>query len=205
MATAVHAIWGSELSPFSLKLRALCDYAGLAYRWLPDDGGRLENLRANWRVERAKRTRTVLRFPRMTPLGEYPLVPFLISPDGTVRYDSSALAHWLDATGTLAPGGPLFPEDPATSWVAQLIDEAFDEFGLYLVHHQRWVTSARRNDAGKRLADEFRRVLPPLAGRSFARRFAARQVRRLPYLFSVAPDGFRLPGLPADVQPFPGT
>src|SRR5262249_39766669 len=158
-------------------------------------GGRLENLRANWRVERAKRTGTATRFPRMTALDEYPLVPFLIDPDGAVRYDSSALARWLDATHPHAAGGPLFPHHPALAWVAQLIDEAFDEFGLYLVHHQRWVASARRNDAGKRLAHEFRRVLPPLTGARFARGFAARQVRRLPYLFSVAPDGFLIPGL----------
>jgi hypothetical protein len=38
-------------------------------------------------------------------------------------------------------------------------------------------------------------------GTSFARRFARRQVRRLPYLFSVAPSGFSIPGLPRDLIP----
>ena len=38
-----HAIWGSELSPFALKLRALCEFAGIEYAWLPSDGSRLRN------------------------------------------------------------------------------------------------------------------------------------------------------------------
>jgi hypothetical protein len=94
----------------------------------------------------------------------------------------------------------LFPREPALGFVAQVLDEAFDEFGLYMVHHHRWVTSAATNDAGLRLARQMRRVLPPGTGRLLAQRFSARQVRRLPYLFSVAPAGYA-PALPADRVP----
>ena len=76
----------------------------------------------------------------------YPLVPFLLPARGGVLYDSSALARWLDDVHP-APGGPLVPYDPTLRFVASLIDEAFDEVGLYLVHHNRWVHSARSNDA----------------------------------------------------------
>jgi glutathione S-transferase len=146
-------LWGSELSPFTLKLRALCDAAGIPYRMLPEEGGRLENLRAATHIELAKRRRTVVRYPATSPLDEYPLVPFAIS-GGRVYYDSSALARWLDH---LYPpeSGPLVPGDPALAFATQLIDEAFDEFGLYMVHHARWVISATTNDAGRRLAREF--------------------------------------------------
>jgi glutathione S-transferase len=133
---AVHAIWGSELSPFALKLRALLDYAGIPYRWLPAEGGRLENLRALRRVARAKRSRTAIRYPAMSELDEYPLVPFLIEEGGDVYYDSSALARWIDDRYPPA-SGPLFPEEPAQAFLARLIDEAFDEFGLYMVHQRR--------------------------------------------------------------------
>jgi glutathione S-transferase len=194
-----HAIWGSELSPYSLKLRALCDAAGLAYRWLPAEGGRWEVTRAALRLEWAKRRRRVRRYPAMTALDEYPLVPYLFTEAG-IFYDSSSLARWLD-DGHRPAAGPLVPEDPALAFVAQVLDEAFDEFGLYLVHHQRWVVSARRNDAGERVAAEFALLLPPGLGPRFAERFARRQVRRLPYLFSVAAPGLTLDGVTRERTP----
>ena len=202
------AIWGSELSPFALKLRACCDWAGLPYAWLPAEGGRLRNYRALRLIARAKRTRMVERYPRLDALDEYPLVPLLIEDDRRVLYDSSALADWIDDHHR-SPHGRLIPEDAALAFVARLIDEAFDEFGLYMVHHNRWVMSATTNDAGRRLAREMAHVLLPGTGWILARRFAERQVRRLPYLFSVAPPGFSV-GLRAALTPpspagFPAT
>lgn len=196
------ALWGSELSPYALKLRACLDVAGVPYAWLPADGGRLQNLRVNARVEWAKRTRAVARYPGLDPLDEYPLVPFLLEDDRRVYYDSSALARWIDARYP-GPDGPLVPADPALAFAAQLVDEAFDELGLYLVHHNRWVVSARTNDAGARLARELRRVFPPGLGRIVDRTFSERQVRRLPYLFSVAPHGFSVGLRPALTPPAP--
>jgi glutathione S-transferase len=144
----------------------------------------------------------VLRYPGLDVLDEYPLVPFLLEDDRRVHYDSSALARWIDARHP-GPDGRLVPADPALAFAVQLIDETFDEIGLYLVHHNRWVMSARTNDAGARLAREFRRVLPPGAGGIMARRFSERQVRRLPYLFSVAPHGFSVGLRPALTPPSP--
>ena len=43
-------------------------------------------------IERGKRRRTIERYPRLDPLDEYPLVPFLIDDDRRVLYDSTALA-----------------------------------------------------------------------------------------------------------------
>ncbi len=205
---APYIVWGSELSPYTLKLGALLEYAGLPYRSLPAQGRRMENYRAVRRINRAKRDGNVVRHPKMTELDEYPLVPFLIERNGRVHYDSSALARWIDAYHK-PHTGPLFPENDAQCFVAQLIDEAFDEFGLYMVHHNRWVVSAATNDAGERLAGEMKRVLLPGMGSGFARRFARRQVRRLPYLFSVAPDDFSAPVAPSLTPPsrsgFPDT
>ena len=82
------AIWGSELSPFTLKLRALCDAAGTACRMLPEEGGRLENYRALARIARAKRRRTAVRYPSLSELDEYPLVPFLLSAVAIDRFSA---------------------------------------------------------------------------------------------------------------------
>lgn len=103
----------------------------------------------------------------------------------------------------------LIPEDPSIGFIANLIDEAFDEFGLYMVHHMRWVTAAQDNDAGKRLSREFKRVLPLGLNKILATRFPHRQVRRLPYLFSVAPAGYQcdMPAklTPPNIEGFPST
>jgi len=135
-------------------------------------------------------------------------VPFLLGDEGENLYDSSALAFWLDDHHH--PESPLLPADDLVRFVARLIDEYFDEFGLYLAHHNRWVVSAATNDAGRRVAREFRFLFAGPLQHAAGPWFAARQVRRLPYLFSVASARFEVPGLPARLQPpsregFPST
>jgi glutathione S-transferase len=200
-------VWGPELSPYLLKLEAMLVHAGLPFRRLPRDGGRITNLRTSRRIARATAAGTALRPPAGDPLDEYPLVPFLV--DGRdVLYDSSALAPWIDARSHAAP---LVPEDRALRWIARFLDEAFDELGLYMAHHNRWKLAAGNNlRPGVRLAREYGRLLPPLVGPLFARWFERRQVRRLPYLFSVAPAGHRVAGVapamtPPSIDGFPPT
>jgi len=197
-------LWGSELSPFALKVEALLRFAGVRFQWFPAAA----TFRTAHRFDRRRRSvvagRLPLTWPPMTELDEFPLVPFLFGPDGENLYDSSAIAHWLDAhrPHPNASATPFLPlADPALGFAVRLIDEAFDEIGLYLVHHNRWVVSARDNNAGARLAREMRPLLGPLAF-LVGRFFPARQVRRLPYLFSVAPAGdTRYGDLPARLRP----
>lgn len=185
MTTDVLTLWGSQLSPYFLKVEALCRQAGRAVQRRPDGGSALENLRLMLRLDRAQRRRAVRRWPSPDPLDEYPLVPYLMTADGEVHYDSSGIAGWLDAQRRTDVSA-LIPDDPELAFACALIDEALDEVGLYLVHHHRWVVSHDDNDAGARLANEFRSVLLPPLRPLIARRFSNRQIRRLPYLFSVA-------------------
>jgi glutathione S-transferase len=194
------ALWGSELSPFALKVEALLRFAGVPYRWLPAEGSPADARRFAWRRLQLVRGRLPLTAPPRDPLDELPLVPFLFGPSGENLYDSSAIGAWLDAEG-VTEDAPLVPaEDPALRFAVRLVDEALDEVGLYLVHHNRWVVSARDNDAGRRLAREMRPLMGPLAA-GVRRSFPARQVRRLPYLFSVAPPDASFADLPARLRP----
>jgi glutathione S-transferase len=202
------ALWSAELSPFGLKLASMFEWAGFRYRWFPRQGRRFENIATAFRVAQARRRGGVLRHGGRSELDELPTVPFLITPDQNVHYDSSALADWIDDEHP-AERGELVPRDPVLNFLARFIDEAFDEFGLYMVHHNRWVLAAANNGAGRRLAAEFSNLLPPGGARLLARRFSMRQVRRLPYLFSVATEGFYA-DLPQSLTPpgrkgFPGT
>jgi glutathione S-transferase len=151
-------------------------------------------------VQRLKAGRLPLTYPPRDALDEYPLVPFLFGDDGSNLYDSTAIAEWLDDHhGT--DSRRLIPRHPVCEFVGRLIDDHFDEFGLYVAHHHRWVTSAKDNDAGQRVADEMVRALPAWGRRRFASWFAQRQVRRLPYLFSVASEGYAVEGLPQGLTP----
>ncbi len=200
MTTNEWIIWGSALSPFHLKLMAMCRHAGLPFRVLPGARSRVENLRYMRRRERLVRGRLPLTWPQKDPLDEFPLVPYLFGPAGENLYESSAIAEWLDTRAPAPrPRGELIPrDDPAAAFVVHLIDEYADEFGLYLIHHQRWKVSARDNRAGAVVAREFQLgPFQPLMARWFSRR----QTRRLPYLFSVAPAGFHIEGLPPGRQP----
>lgn len=161
-------------------------YAGLQARLLPAEGRRLENLLALLRVSAVRRRFIRPSFPPTSELQELPLVPYVLGPGREIVHDSSAVAEWLDAR----PGAShprLLPAGGAARFAARIIDEHFDEAGLYCAHHNRWVVSAGTNDAGDRLAREFATLIPRSLHRKVSRRFSARQVRRLPYLFSVAP------------------
>lgn len=183
-------LWGLAASPYQLKMQALLDFSGYAWERWPEQGGRLSSLRMLMRLGRAKRRGTVGRFPAMsTELDEYPAVPFYSEDGHRFYYDSSSLARYLDQRpdrGTEA----LLPVDPELAFICQLIDEAFDEFGLYMVHHMRWVGSARSTPMGDMSAREFRSLLLPGMAPLFAARLSRRQVSRCPYLFSVAPEGY---------------
>lgn len=72
-------VWGVEASPYLLKIEALLNYRGADFRRLPRDGGRWLNLLTSLRLNRARRSGRVQRYPRMDPLDEYPSVPYLFS------------------------------------------------------------------------------------------------------------------------------
>jgi len=193
-------LWGSRLSPFVLKVAAMCAHVGVRCRRLPAEGGLRDNLRADARCRRLRAGKLELTWPPMSELDELPLVPFLFGPRGENLYDSSAIAGWLDRHHE-CDRGALVPAAAAPRMIARLIDEYFDEFGLYMVHHNRWVLSAATNDAGRRLAGEFATMIVPPLRPLMAAWFSARQVRRLPYLFSVAPAGFAVAGVARRRQP----
>jgi glutathione S-transferase len=181
--------WGATASPFQLKMQALADAAGVPWQRAPEQLSTTRALGMLWRLRRAQRAETIQRMPRREAgLDEYPAVPFYTLDGNTFYYDSTGLAYHLEKLVPDAKG--LLPSDPVERFTCQLIDEAFDEFGLYMVHHNRWVVSAATNTMGEFTSRELRKVYPLGLHRRVARQLPERQVRRCPYLFSVAPQGF---------------
>jgi glutathione S-transferase len=181
--------WGATASPFQLKMQALADVVGVPWQRAPEQLSTTRALGMLWRLRRAQRAEKIERLPRREAgLDEYPAVPFYTFDNKTFYYDSTGLAYHLEKLVPDAKG--LLPSNPVERFACQLIDEAFDEFGLYMVHHNRWVVSAATNTMGEFTSRELRKVYPLGLHRRVARRLPERQVRRCPYLFSVAPPGF---------------
>lgn len=203
-------VMGSELSPYTLKVLSYFRFLNIPHRFYYRQGSFFGNLKIQLRKVGLVSGVLPLTAPDMSEDDEYPLVPFVFGPDGENLYDSSAIAHWLDQSGIPATRRTI-PEKTRSDvqFIIRLIDEYADECGLYMVHHNRWKVSAIRNDAGARLASELRSIAAP-AGPLIDLFFSARQTRRLPYLFSVAPEGFSAGEVIARRQPpsrsgFPAT
>ena len=195
-------LWTSELSPYGLKVELLCHQAKLAFELHPQQANFCSGHRSRRRVDALRNHKQPISWPLQNELHELPLVPYLLGPEGKNLVDSSAIGYWLQQQ---QPKLQLAPApDTALGFAISLIDEALDEFGLYMVHHNRWAVSAHDNNAGERLANEMGSILGPFK-RFIAKQFPKRQTRRLPYLFSVAEDsryshGHQLPapkGFPA--------
>ena len=205
-------VLGSELSPFTLKVVNYLQYMGVPFRLLYEQGNTFDNIRGQINKMALVAGIKPLTWPSIDDKDEYPLVPYVFGPAGEALFDSTAIADWFERQQTqLAIKRSVFParHHAALSWLQSLIEEFFDDWGLYLVHHNRWKVAAIKNDAGQRLGRELRSIVGPLQI-LVARFFSARQVRRLPYLFSVAPNAYRIAGCPDERQPpahkdFPAT
>jgi glutathione S-transferase len=200
MKKPYYTLWGSELSPFYLKTESCLRYCNIPIVYQPQDGGFFKALASQLRVKALTKGWTKITWPIMSALDELPLVPFMFDDKNNAYYDSTAFAHWLDKSQAAKNLKLATFTDHSIEFVVALIDEYADDFGLYMAHHMRWKKSAKTNTAGKRLAAEFKKLLGPLTG-EIEKQFPPRQVRRLPYLFSSAPDGFTINDLPPSLQP----
>ena len=193
--------FGVIASPFQLKMQALADAVDAPWRRLPEEATGLGALASLCRIEWDKRLGRVQRYPSgVNELDEYPSVPFYWFDRDRPFYDSTGLALHLEA---LQDEPSLLPQDPATRFICRLIDEAFDEFGLYMAHHHRWVASAETNRMGVTTSRNIiGKLAPGFVQDWLARRLAMRQVGRCPYLFSIAPAGFDA-GVAPEITPAP--
>ena len=146
-------LWGMIASPYLLKMQALADYSSLSWQRWPDEASSLQGLDAFLKLRRGRREHSIERYPaRVHGMDEYPAVPYYSLDGRRYYYDSTGLALHLEELRACKE--PLVPEEAQLHFICQLLDEAFDEFGLYMVHHNRWVTSAATNIMGKMTAAE---------------------------------------------------
>ena len=128
--TAPYRIFGNEMSPYSVKVRAWFRYKGVPHFWLQ---------RSQHREEFEARARL-------------PLIPLVIAPDDRAIQDSTPIIEALEAE---YPEPSIHPDDPALRFLSALIEEYGDEWGNKLMFHHRWYSEVDRRATALVLARSF--------------------------------------------------
>ncbi len=111
--TGVYRIFGSEMSPYSLKVRSYFRYKNIPHEWLL----------------RGANSEEYQKYARL------PIVPTLAAPDGEGLQDSTPIIEGREAQ---VPTPAIHPDDPTLKFLSQLIEEFGDEWGNKWMFHYRW-------------------------------------------------------------------
>ena len=124
LAVARYRIFGSELSPYSVKVRGWFRYKGIAHDWL---------------------TRTPENRAEYDAHARLPLVPLVITPEGAGIQDSTPIMERFEAA---FPEPATQPVDPMLAFLSALLEEYGDEWGNKHMFHYRWARRRRPNLGG---------------------------------------------------------
>jgi glutathione S-transferase len=109
-------IYGSEVSPYSHKIRSWFRYKKIPHRWLPTGPGSND--------------------PEYKRLASLPIVPTVVLPDGeTGLQDSTPTIERLELEH---PDPVIDPPGKMLAFLSTLIEEFGDEWGIKLMFHLRW-------------------------------------------------------------------
>ncbi|MBY0276681.1 glutathione S-transferase family protein [Candidatus Binatia bacterium] len=138
---APYRIFGSELSPYSVKVRSYFRYKQIPHEWTVRSSANEEEFRK---------------------YAKLPLVPLVVAPDGSALQDSTPILEHYEAR---FPEPSIHPSDRALAFLSALLEEYGDEWGNKPMFHYRWTYEADRASAGERLA---RSMMPGLDEASVA-------------------------------------
>ena len=134
-------IYGSEMSPYSVKVRSYFRYKGLPHRWL---------------IRNASNQAEYQRHAKI------PMIPLVVTPDEQGIQDSTPIIDRIEA---LYPQPSVHPGDAVASFVSMLLEEFGDEWGNKWMFHYRWARDVDQLSAAGRIA----RQMNPRASHDRAR------------------------------------
>src|SRR5215475_2719570 len=144
----LYRIFGAEMSPYSVKVRAYFRYKAIPHQWI------LRNAESQPEYE---------RYARM------PIIPLVVTPDGVGIQDSTPI---IDQMERLYPEPSIHPDDAVARFISALIEEFGDEWGNKWMFHYRWTRDVDQISSAGRIA----RMRAPTASEAEFDKFA-RQVR----------------------------
>jgi glutathione S-transferase len=152
---SVHRLFGSELSPYSVKVRSYFRYKKIPHEWV---------LRSSANQE---------EFQRYAKL---PLIPLVVTPEGQGLQDSTPILEHFEK---LYPEPSIHPGDPALAFLSALVEEYADEWGNKPMFHYRWTYELDQQSAAERIA---RQMMPGLDEAGIAGVAQAVKSRMIPRL-----------------------
>ncbi len=121
-------VYGSELSPYSVKVRSCFRYKEIPHRFLARDADTLADYQ---------------KFAKL------PLIPLVVTPEDEGIQDSTPI---LEALEKRFPNPSTHPEEPAARFLSLLLEEFGDEWGNKWMFHLRWSRPEDCLSAGGRIA-----------------------------------------------------
>jgi glutathione S-transferase len=149
----MYKINGALGSPYSMKIRALMRYRRIPHLWVhgADAHKALTKVKA-------------------------PVIPVIEYPDGTFHNDSTPLIYDLEARHT---DRSVLPPDPATAFIAHLIEDFADEWVTKAMFGYRWLEEVDQIQMSRWLAFDAMKGGGRAQSQGFAEQFRARQVGRM--------------------------
>ncbi len=124
----IYRIFGSELSPYSVKVRSYFRYKGIPHEWI------------------VRGAATEEEFKRYAKL---PLIPLVVTPSGEGLQDSTPILETMEAR---VPEPAIHSDDPTLAFLSALIEEFGDEWGNKWMFHYRWAREVDQISAAERIA-----------------------------------------------------
>ncbi len=155
-----YRIFGSELSPYSIKVRAYFRYKQIPHEWV---------------------TRSRENMAEFQQHAKLPLIPLVLRPDGGAMQDSTPIIEKMEE---LFPEPSIHPENPALGFLSALIEEYGDEWGNKSMFHYRWTYEADQESAARRIAADNAPGASDAELEGIARMIRGRMIPRLSFVGS---------------------
>ena len=155
-----YRVFGSELSPYSVKVRSFFRYKDLPHDWIP---------------------RSPAVQGEFQKYAKLPLVPLVVTPEGEGVQDSTPILERFEAA---APEPATIPADPALAFLSALLEEYGDEWGNKWMFHYRWRYQPDCWATAERIALQMMGAQGPLAVAQARAAVAERMTGRLGFVGS---------------------
>ena len=155
-----YRLYGSELSPYSVKVRSFFRYKKLDHEWIP------------------RSPAVQAEFQKYAKL---PLIPLVVTPEGEGIQDSTPILERFEASH---PEPSVTPEDPALAFVSALLEEYGDEWGNKWMFHYRWRYQPDAWSTAERIAQQMMGAQGTLAVAQARAAVAERMMGRLGFVGS---------------------